>query len=204
VRAFYVLIDRMNAAAGDERARIEQLIRDIFEVEKAVFALDMSGFSLTVRREGILAYLGMIRRMQQITAPLVTRFGGEVVKFEADNLFALFDVPADAARAALAINRALAEEAGTQGRPIRVSIGIDFGPILSVPGSDCFGDTVNTACKLGEDIAEAGEVLMTRAARDRLDADVLAEVDIEDLTLSVSGIEIQTARVRDRLAFRDG
>jgi class 3 adenylate cyclase len=202
VRAFYVLIDRMNAAEPDERPRIEQMIRENFEVEKAVFALDMSGFSLTVRRDGILAYLGLNRRMQLITGPCVARFGGEVVKFEADNLFALFDRPDDAVRAALAINRALRDE--PRDRAIRVAIGIDFGRLLSVPGSDCFGDPVNIASKLGEDLAEADEVLLTRAASERLTPELLAEVDLEEITLSIAGIEIHTSRVRDRLWSEGG
>ena len=194
MREFYALIDRMNAASAGDRLRIEKDIRNQFEVEKAVFALDMSGFSLTVRREGILPYLGMIRRMQNITTPVITHFGGELVKHEADNVLALFDRPADAVRAALAINAKLLTQTGE--RPVRVSIGIDFGRLLAIKGADCFGDPVNTACKLGEDIAQAGEILISHAVRSRLDDAVLEAAVITDLTLSIAGIEIPAARVR--------
>jgi len=36
---------------------------------------------------------------------------------------------------------------------IRISIGIDFGDVLLIGGPDYFGDSVNRACKLGEDVA---------------------------------------------------
>ncbi len=193
---FYALIDRLNAASPDERPQIEADIREQFEVEKAVFALDMSGFSLTVRRDGILAYLGMIRRMQNITSPIIVQHGGTLVKHEADNVLALFNRPADAVRAALAINEQLLMQGGD--RPIRVSIGIDFGRLLSINGTDCFGDPVNTACKLGEDIAQAGEILISHAARIQLDDDLRARADITDLSLSIAGIQIPAARVRAR------
>ena len=198
MREFYALIDRLNAASPDERLLIETEIHRQFEVEKAVFALDMSGFSLTVRRDGILAYLGMIRRMQNMTSPIIAEHGGAVVKHEADNVLALFDRPVDAVRAALAINDALLVQGGA--RPIRVSIGIDFGRLLSINGADCFGDPVNTACKLGEDIAQAGEILISHAARMEIDDDLLTHADITDLVLSIAGIQIPAARVRARNA----
>ncbi len=196
MREFYALVDRMNAAPAETRPQVERELRERFEVEKAVFALDMSGFSLTVRREGILAYLGMIRRMQLITTPIIATHGGDIVKHEADNVLAVFDETASAVRAGLEIQAQLLAQTGD--RPIRVSIGIDFGRFLHVPGRDCFGDAVNTAFKLGEDLADAGELLITRCARDHLDPALRATVSIDDMTLSISGLEIAAARVRER------
>lgn len=69
---------------------------------KAVLALDMSGFTLGVRRDGILSYLCRIRRMQKLTLPIVVSHGGELVKHEADNLLAIFDEPERAVEAAVA------------------------------------------------------------------------------------------------------
>ena len=196
MREFYALVDRMNEASPEARPAIEQRIRERFEVERAVFALDMSGFSLTVRREGILAYLGMIRRMQLLTTPIIAAHGGELVKHEADNVLAVFTDTASAVRAGLEIQARLRSQGDA--RPIRVSIGIDHGRFLHVPGADCFGDAVNTAFKLGEDLADAGELLMTGSARDHLDDTLRSSVEIDDMVLSISGIEIRAARVRER------
>ena len=48
---------------------------------------------------------------------------------------------------------------------VGIAIGIGFGSILDLDGEDFFGDEVNLASKLGEDIATGGEVLLTDAAK---------------------------------------
>lgn len=42
------------------------------------------------------------------------------------------------------------------------AVGIGFGRILNIESRDIFGDEVNLACKLGEDIAERSEILPHR------------------------------------------
>ncbi|HEX5128514.1 MAG TPA: hypothetical protein VFV90_02150, partial [Usitatibacter sp.] len=156
---------------------------------------DMSQFSLSVRRSGILPYLGLIRRMQALTAPIVSRHGGAVIKYDADNMLATFPTVDAAAATALSVNRAIVEG----GERFAVSIGIDFGRFLLVEGADCYGDTVNVACKLGEDVAESGEVLLTAAARARLDP--AFPHALREQVVSVSGLEVHVfvlERIRPR------
>ena len=43
-------------------------------------------------------------------------------------------------------------------------MGIGYGPTLVIAGKDLFGHEMNMACKLGEDIAGQGEILLTAAA----------------------------------------
>lgn len=194
MQAFFSWIDRLRAASPAERPDVEAQIWAEYGVEKAVLALDMSQFSLFVRRNGILAYLGLIREMQQVTVPLVEFAGGHVVKCEADNLLALFDTPAQAIEAGVAINRVLdARRAEASDRPLEVSIGIDFGRILWIKGADCFGDPVNLAFKLGEDLAHAREILVTDRVRDALGEST--PYPIEELKLSISGLELTAYRV---------
>jgi adenylate cyclase len=189
---FFRLIDRMNGAPAADRARVEADIWHTYGVEMAMLALDMSQFSLAVRRGGILPYLGLVRRMQVATAPLVEEAGGKVVKFEADNLMAVFpDVP-PAVEAAVRINRALAGES-CGGIACAVGVGIDYGRFLMIPGEDCFGDTVNVAYKLGEDVARPGEVLLTSAARARLGRD--ARYRLVEQRVSISGLDLATYSV---------
>ena len=87
---FFSLIDQLNNTS-DHSDDIKAEIWRNYGAYKAVLALDMSGFSSTVRREGIISYLAQIRKMQLLTQPLITQHQGEVVKYEADNLLALFD-----------------------------------------------------------------------------------------------------------------
>jgi class 3 adenylate cyclase len=74
---------------------------------------------------------------------------------------------------------------------LSVAIGIDHGKILLVPGADCFGDAVNIAYKLGEDVARGGEILITENARTHL----TGSFELESLDLSVSGLRIPAHRV---------
>ena len=174
MQTFSNLLDTLNAAPMAGKSAIEQQILASYQRCKAVLALDMSGFTLTVRREGILAYLCQIRRMQQLTRPIVLAHQGQVVKNVADNLLAVFDDPAQAVEAALAMVRASQNSAalesadGTALTPIAFSIGIDFGDVLLIEGAECFGDVVNLAYKLGEDIARPGEILITQRLCDAL------------------------------------
>src|SRR5688572_3312882 len=107
MKSFFALIDRLISAPEGNRAAIEQFIWDSFRCEKAVLALDMSSFSLSVRRNGVVSHLCQIRRMQLLTKPIIDVSAGELLKYEADNLLAVFDDPAQAVEAALAINRAV-------------------------------------------------------------------------------------------------
>lgn len=159
MQAFYALIDRLDRSEGQARQDIEDLLWATFGVERTVLALDMSGFSRTVQAHGIVSYLARIRRMQQVSAPLVAAHGGEVVKYTADNLMAVFT---DASRA-LAAARAIRAACLALPEPLEVSIGLDCGRFLYVPHSDCFGDPVNVAFKLAEDIAGSGDVLASAA-----------------------------------------
>lgn len=186
---FLTLVDRLSEAGAEERARIEAEIWDRFGVDKALLALDMSQFSLSVRRSGILPYLALIRRMQVLTAPIVALNRGEVIKYQADNLFAAFDEPADAVRAAVAINQIIVR--GEE--RFAVAVGIDYGRLLLIDGGDCWGDAMNVACKLGEDVATPGEVLLTEAAARRLRPGF--PYPLKPQQVAVSGLEVQVLSV---------
>jgi hypothetical protein len=80
MKAFSMLLDRLIAATPEQRPAIEQVLRDAFGKRKAVLALDMSNFTLSVRRDGILPYLCRIRQMHRLTLPIVQAHLGEVVK----------------------------------------------------------------------------------------------------------------------------
>lgn len=191
MHAFAALLDTLIAAPEERKPVVEQTILDTFQRRKAVLALDMSGFTLTVRRDGILAYLCQIHRMHKITKPLVLAHRGDVVKNEADNLLAVFDDVADAVAAALAMVNAAVVEG--QAPLLAFSVGIDVGDILLLEQVDCFGDAVNLAYKLGEDIARPGEVLVTQRVRDLLgDARGLG---FQSMQVSISGMEVTTHTV---------
>ena len=172
------------------RQRIEKELWEEYGMERAVFILDMSGFSLLTRKYGIVHYLSMVKRMQLTTEPIVKSYDGSMIKYEADNCFAIFPDPLSAVNAAVAMQHAF--EASnlmtSDDLDIYVSCGIDYGKILVINNEDCFGDAVNFASKLGEDVAAAREVLITKAAVDAIPSD--AGIKTREMNISVSGINI--------------
>jgi len=128
--------------------------------------LDMCGFSRITQSHGIIHFLAMIHQMEQAARPAIEGNGGEVIKQEADNLFAVFATPEQALEAALDTLRALSamNTVLPPERALNVSAGIGFGPTLVIAREDLFGPEMNCACKLGEDIAMDNEILLTEAA----------------------------------------
>lgn len=192
MHAFAALLDTLITTSPERRPAVEQMILDTFQCRKAVLALDMSGFTLAARRDGILAYLCQIRRMHKITRPIVEAHRGEVVKNEADNLLAVFDDAGDAVAAALAMVKGAVTEG--QAPVLAFSVGVDVGDILLIHQVDCFGDAVNLAYKLGEDIARPGEVLVTRAVQQALAPDSC--FGFAAMQVTISGMQVPAFSVQ--------
>lgn len=189
MQAFHEHVDRYAVADAAQRAALEDEIWQRYGTDRAVLALDMSEFSLSVRRDGILSYLCRIRRMRALTEPVVLEHGGGIVKYEADNLLAEFPVAARALDAALVMRRLLLDDAQAQ----RVSIGLSFGRILLIPLEDAYGDAVNLAFKLGEDIAHAGEILASREFVDALGEPRPCGMELQ--TISIAGLRLEAYRI---------
>jgi class 3 adenylate cyclase len=199
VRKFQdLLLNFSQAEDPDVRAKIEKTLWDSFGEEQAVFVLDMSGFSRLTRKFGIIHYLSMVRRMQLTSGPIVQSYDGYMIKFDADNCFALFPAPLNAVNAAIAMQHAFnaANLLTADDLDIRVACGIDYGKILVVGSDDCFGDAVNRASKLGEDVAEAGDILVTKEAMQLIPAE--AGIKAREISISISGIEIPAYAVEYR------
>lgn len=172
---------------------VDAKIKKTFEKEKTIFVLDMSGFSRVVQRYGIVHYLSMIRRMRRFVDPAVARNQGVVVKFEADNCFAVFDKPDNALAAAIDIHHDLevANLVTADESDVLVSIGIGHGTIL-LACDDMYGNELNLASKLGEDVAERGEILLTETAKKKLKT---KKIPFTQIPVTVSGITLKTYKV---------
>ena len=190
-KKFQELILRFSQETNDEgRKTIETELWQEYGAEKVVFVLDMSGFSLLTRKYGIIHYLSMVRRMQLTAEPIVKTYGGSLLKFEADNCFAVFPDTLSAVHAAIALQ--LAFDASnlltSDDFDVHIACGIDYGKILIIGDEDCFGDAVNRACKLGEDIAAAGEILVTQDAISTITSEL--DFKLREVNISVSGLYI--------------
>ena len=63
---------------------------------------------------------------------------------------------------------------------ILLCVGIGFGKMLRIGDSDVFGAEVNAASKLGEDTAEAWEILVTGAVKNRCEMGNVEFVQLEE------------------------
>jgi len=193
-----LLLKFSQAEELDKRHKIEETLWRDFGAEYAVFVLDMSGFSLLTRKYGIVHYLSMVKRMQLTTEPIVKSYNGEMLKYEADNCFAIFPDPLSAVNAAIAMQHAFTSEnlLTADDQDIHIAVGIDFGKLLIIGHEDCFGDPVNRASKMGEDIAAAGEILVTQEAMQNIPPE--AGIKARELKVSISGINIPAYAIEYR------
>jgi adenylate cyclase len=168
---------------------IEGRIKEIFEQEKAILILDMSGFTRTTHRSGIIRFLLMIHQMQGLALPSVEEHNGLFVNAFADNLTCLFDSVEEAVAASTEIAGRLksANVVLPADRELYVSVGIGYGSILNVANEAIYGGEVNLASKLGEDIAELGEVLLTTNAHEQIKA---SDIECTEHSISISGLDV--------------
>lgn len=178
-----------------KRKQMEDSIWKKYGSENTAMVLDMSGFSLLTRKYGIVHYLSMIRRMQLTVEPIITDHGGRIIKFEADNCFAVFSEPASAVRTAITIQHALAASnlLTSEDMDVHVAIGIDYGKILILNDDDMYGDAVNRACKMGEDIGKADEILITKEAMDMIPKE--AQIRGKLINVSIGGLTMPAYQI---------
>jgi class 3 adenylate cyclase len=139
-----------------------------YMADVAILVVDFSSMRARTDAFGIVHTLATVRAAFRAYSPAIAEAGGEQVKTVADTIFAVFDAPADALRAALEGHVRMAEFnasrkgsicEGIPNAPIIPSTGLGYGPALVFPGENLFGAEVNRAFILGEDVARSGEIL---------------------------------------------
>ena len=176
---------------GEHPERIDDItarIEEVFQQERTIMVLDMSGFTRATQQGNIISFLLSINQMQRLVVPVVKDNDGLVVSAEHDNLTCLFDRVEDAITA----SREITERLGSANvilpsdKELYCSIGIGYGSILNVANEAIYGNEVNLASKLGEDIGNLGDVLLTPDARSRVEG----SFGFEERSVSVSGLEL--------------
>lgn len=194
---FDTLISRYSTAANADTAEeIRKSIWQRFGTKGAVFISDMAGFSSTSREVGVCHFLKLIHRARQLVGPLIDEYNGTLLKCEADNCYAFFAQPDDAIQASFAINAALfdANRSLAPEDHVYLSVGIDYGRLLLIGDADFYGDPVNTASKLGEDLAIHAETLVTERALQHSTFEI--PENAERMVARISEIEIEYVRLR--------
>ncbi len=148
----------------------------------------------------------LLNRYFGLAVPHVLDHGGTVIQFVGDAMLAAFNAPsrqpdhaAQAARAALAMQRSIEELATANPNWPRFRIGINTGPALvGNIGSDrmrsfnVMGDAINVAARL-EGVAEPGTVVIGETTH----AAIAAHAEVEPLgDLDLKGKELPVRAYR--------
>jgi adenylate cyclase len=136
--------------------------------ELAILFTDLVDFSKWALEAGDDQAIELLRRVGNAAEPVVERSGGRVVKRLGDGLMAVFEEPHDAVCAAMDASAAVAEVELGGYRPA-MRAGVHVGKPRKL-GADFFGVDVNVAARVAA-AAGPGEVLISEAARERLDGD---------------------------------
>ena len=177
---------------GEHPERIEDVterIKESFQQVRTIMVLDMSGFTRATQEGNLISFLLSINQMQRLVVPVVEEHSGLLVKAEHDNLTCLFDRVEDAIAASREITGRL-ESANVilpADKELYASIGIGHGEILNVANEAIYGNEVNLASKLGEDIGELGDVLLTAEAHQQVSD---GPFEFASKTVNVSGLEL--------------
>jgi class 3 adenylate cyclase len=202
----------MTDLTGPGRARLQTLLKEYNEYPErqkdvearihkefsrtvAILVLDSSGFSRSVRQHGIVNFLARLERLGRVVVPLVEKNEGRVLRVEADNIFAVFSDAESAVKCAVEIQHhvEIANEPLPAASEIYVAIGVGYGSVLLIDQNDAWGDEMNVACKLGEDIADQGEILLTVAAHDAIGDN--SQWTFEDSSVRISGLDLTSYRL---------
>jgi class 3 adenylate cyclase len=157
---------RIEAAA--DRDSIDHRIWDLFGEEWCIMATDLAGFSRNVAEFGIIHFLQTIYESERILIPVIEKHDGILLKVEGDSFFVIFRNVQKAIRASIEMQRTTVRynAARVPQEHVLLCVGLGFGRVLRIGDADVFGAEVNAASKLGEDIARASEILVTKAVRD--------------------------------------
>jgi class 3 adenylate cyclase len=195
-RRLVAFLRRRARAAPARRPTLDcKVWPDLFRRRAVVFT-DTADSTLRTARDGVLHCLMLFERLMPAIERAVRAERGEIVKFEGDSFLLRFPDAMRACRAVAAIDRVVARSGrGAPHERLRFSYGIGFGDVLDLE-HDLFGVEVSLASKLGEDLAQPGEALLTPAAAAALDRRMLRRVvPYRIVTFETAAIPVQRLKL---------
>jgi class 3 adenylate cyclase len=192
-------LQRLLMEYNEHPERRSDIIAEIdrrFRQPLGILVMDSCGFTRTVHSLGIVHFLALLERLARLVTPIIERHGGQVLKREADNIYAIFPDAASAVRCAQEMLHyvSVANDMLPANEEVDISLGVGYGEVLVVGGNDMFGDEMNLACKLGEDLAEQHELLITPAAHDALGE--APDLEFEETAFNISGLQLVAFRLK--------
>jgi len=154
---------------GADKEMVDRRIWDLFGEEWCVMFTDLSGFSRGVAKFGIIHFLQTIFESERLLIPVIEDHDGILLKAEGDSLLVIFRNAIKGISCTLKMQEVLIEynKDKIPEEQILLCVGLGYGPMLRIGDQDVFGAEVNAASKLGEDTAEAWEILVTENVKNR-------------------------------------
>lgn len=174
---------------GSDKQTIDERIWDLFGETWCVMFTDLSGFSRGVAKFGIIHFLQTIHESERILIPIIENNDGILLKVEGDSFLVIFRNVGKAIQCAITMQRTLKtyNVDKTDEEKVLLCVGLGYGKMLRIGDADVFGAEVNAASKLGEDTADAWEILITEAVYQR--AKDTGDISFEELAEAPAGSE---------------
>lgn len=174
---------------GADKGKIDERIWDLFGEDWSVMFTDLSGFSRGVAKFGIIHFLQTIFESERILTPIIEDHDGILLKVEGDSFLIIFRNVKKAIQCAVAMQRELKDynKNKSDEEKVLLCVGLGYGRMLRIGDSDVFGAEVNAASKLGEDTANAWEILVTKAVKDQ--ASDMTDISFEEISDVPPGAE---------------
>ena len=173
--------------AGSDKETIDQRIWDLFGETWSIMFTDLSGFSRGVAKFGIIHFLQTIYEAERLLIPIIENHDGILLKVEGDSFMVIFRNVKKAIQCAITMQKTLSgynvDKADEE--KVLLCVGLGYGKILKIGDTDVFGSEVNAASKLGEDFANAWEILVTGNVKD--EAAAFSGINFEQLEEAPSG-----------------
>lgn len=187
------------ARRASTNANVEDVDREIWErfgEEGAIIFTDLAGFTSRSAEFGVTHFLQLIWQSQELLRPVIESHNGIVAKLVGDSMLVWFEDLDSAIRCAVAMQKSCREF--NRGRApqdqVLLCLGIGFGRMLRAGVSGMAGVEVNLGSKLGEDEAEAYEILVTQSARE-------AAGDSLDVEFTLTGLEFPGSKEVYRIDY---
>jgi class 3 adenylate cyclase len=170
----------------DKAKQVDEMMKKRFNKDRAVLIIQMHEEGKLASEMGMIEFIGLVMQMKTLCGSIVDSWHGQRIRSVDSKviaqIFALFDSGSDAIYAAVHALHAC------RNLPCKMAAGIGYSEVLDLDACNAFGDGVNMAFKLGEDTAEAGEILFTNNIKSFLPRDF--EFKLEPRQVSMSGVTI--------------
>lgn len=198
LRFLSLINERILSVGKKNRLLIDKRIKEVFSEHRAVLVLESrlepsSGNEDHDISSAEVSMLDSIMFFKKICSQEVSANKGMEIQSGANQMisqvFALFPSVDWAFQAAVVCKNSLEEECPRLAK--NLAWGICYGEILDFDATNAFGDAVNVSFKLGEDIANNGDFLISDIAFQELGPNITSEFQFEQRTESLSGVTIK-------------